>query len=79
MANIVIKTTAEEQNKVIKALRELKEEPTSVSAVAAYTGLKQSRVRYAIIDLLDAGKIERVTVKAFNKHYIRYSYKVKEE
>ena len=79
MANIVIKTTVEEQNKVLKALKELKEAQVSVSAIATYAGLKQSRVRYAIIDLLDADKIERVPVKAFNKHYIRYGYKVKED
>ena len=39
-------------------------------------GMNQSRVRYVITDLEEAGKIKRVPVKAFNVHYIRYKYEV---
>lgn len=76
MAQIVVTTTPEEQSKVLKALRDTDNNVTAVSAIARATGLKASRVRYAIQDLEEAGKIERVPHKAFNKHYIRYSYRV---
>lgn len=76
MAHIVISTTKEERNKVLEALRTIGDRVTAVSEIAKVAGLKASRVRYAIQDLVDAGTIERVPHKAFNKHYIRYSYKV---
>jgi len=78
MAQINITTTAEEQKCVIEVLRELQDVTVSVSAIASAAGMNQSRVRYAIVDLLEAGKIERKAVKAFNKNYIRYMYKVVE-
>lgn len=76
MANITITTTPEEQKAVIEALKKLEGKVAAVSAIADLAGLRQSRVRYALVDLLDAKKIERVPVKAMNKHYVRYSYKV---
>lgn len=76
MAQFIVSTTAEEQNKVLQALVELNGETAPVSTVARMAGLGHSRVRYAIQDLVDAGKIEKVPTKAFNKHYVRYCYKV---
>lgn len=76
MAQFTVNTTAEEQDKVLSALRELNGATTPVSAIANITGLRQSRVRYVLQDLVDAGRIEKVPTKAFNKHYVRYCYKV---
>lgn len=76
MAQINITTTAEEQEIVVKALKELNGKVTAVSAIARMTGLRDSRVRYAIQDLVDAKRIRKVPTKAFNKHYVRYSYEV---
>ncbi len=76
MAQFTVSTTVEEQDKVLQALVELSGATTPVSAIARITGLKQSRVRYAIQDLIDAKRIEKVPTKAFNKHYVRYCYKV---
>lgn len=76
MAQITVVTTKEEQDAVLHVLRELNGEVTPVSKIAALAGLRQSRARYAIIDLLDAGLIEKVPHRAFNKHYVRYSYNI---
>lgn len=76
MAKIIVETTKEEQEKVLKVLAELNGEVTPVAAIASRAGLRQTRARYVIMDLIDQGKIERVASKAFNKHYVRYSYMV---
>lgn len=76
MARFVIETTKEEQEAVIEALKKFEGETVPVRAIADETGLVQSRVRYAILDLIEAGKIERVPTKAFNAHYVRYTYKI---
>lgn len=76
MAQINVVTTEEEQAKVLQAIRELNGAVTPVSKIACMAGLGQSRARYAILDLLEAGKIEKVPHRAFNKHYVRYSYNV---
>lgn len=76
MAQINIITTPEEQNRVLDVVRELQGQTVSVSAIASMAGMNQSRVRYAITDLEEAGKIRRIPVKAFNVHYIRYKYEV---
>lgn len=77
MANIIIVTMPEEQEAVLKALRELDGKVTPVAEIARMAGLGQTRARYVLLDLQEAGKIERVAHKAFNKHYVRYSYIVK--
>lgn len=76
MAAIVIKTTYEEQKKVLKAVEMLEGKVVSVADLASWAGLNQSRARYALMDLVEQGAIERIPEKAFNKNYIRYSYKV---
>lgn len=76
MAQITISTSGEEQDKVLEVLKALNGKVTAVSAIAKMAGMKDSRVRYAIQDLVDAGKVRRVPTRAFNKHYIRYSYEV---
>lgn len=76
MAQITVTTTAEERNAVLKVLVELNGTVTPVSKIAKLAGLKQSRARYALLDLVEAGKVEKVPHRAFNKHYVRYSYTV---
>lgn len=76
MAQINIVTTQEEQQTVLEAISTLVGKTVAVSDIARKAGLNQSRVRYVIIDLEEAGKIKRIPTKAFNKHYIRYSYEV---
>lgn len=76
MAQFIVNTTPEEQKKVLRAIMELNGETAPVSTIASMAGMAHSRVRYTIQDLVDAGRIERVPTKAFNKHYVRYCYKV---
>lgn len=76
MAQINIVTTPEEQAIVLKAIATLSGKTVAVSDIAKKAGLNQNRVRYVITDLEEAGKIKRIPTKAFNKHYIRYSYEV---
>lgn len=76
MSKFTVETTPEEQEKVLKAIKQTEGTTVPVRELAEIAGLAQSRVRYAILDLLEANKIERVVSKAFNKHYVRYSYKV---
>lgn len=78
MAQINIVTTPEEQEIVLKAIATLSGQTVAVavSDIAKKAGLNQNRVRYVITDLEEAGKIKRIPTKAFNKHYIRYSYEV---
>ena len=76
MPSITIETTAEEQAAVLRALSTIGEVATPVRKIAEEAGLTQSRARYALVDLIEAGKVERVALKAFNKHYVRYSYKI---
>ena len=74
MAQITITTTVEEQRRVLEAIESLHGETVAVATIAAKAGMNQSRVRYTIADLLEAGKITREASKAYNKHYIRYRY-----
>lgn len=74
MAQITVTTSKEERDKVLQVVRELNGEVTPVSTIAKLAGLKQSRARYALLDLVEAGVIEKVPHRAFNKHYVRYSY-----
>ncbi len=76
MAQITISTSGEEQDKVLEVLKELNGKVMAVSAIAKMANMRDSRVRYAIQDLVDAGRVRKVPTKAFNRHYIRYSYEV---
>lgn len=76
MAKITVETSAEEQEKVMQAIKELNEQVVPVSTIAKHAGLKESRTRYVLMDLIDQGRIERVPHKAFNKHYVRYKYRI---
>lgn len=76
MPKITIETTAEEQEAVLKAVKSLDGQVVAVRVIAEEAGLPQSRARYALVDLIEAGKVERIASKAFNKHYVRYSYKI---
>lgn len=76
MAQFSIETTAEEQAKVLEAIKLHEGETVAMSTIATDAGMNKNRVRYVITDLEDAGKIRRVPTKAFNAHYIRYKYEV---
>ena len=76
MAQFTVTTTAEEREKVFRAIKEVNGKTIPISEIARITGLKDSRVRYAIQDLVDAGRIAKIPTKAFNKRYIRYCYKI---
>lgn len=76
MPIIAITTTPEEQEKVLEVVRTIDSTKSiSVARLAEMANMNASRVRYTIADLVDQGRIVRVPVKAFNKNYIRYSYK----
>ena len=76
MPQITIETTPDEQEAVLRAIKALEGQVVAVRVIAEEANLPQSRARYAIEDLLEAGKISKIAAKAFNKHYVRYSYKV---
>ena len=76
MAKFTIETTPEEQESVLKALKTFEGLTVPVRQIATVAGMPQSRTRYAILDLIEAGKVVREPTKAFNEHYIRYTYKI---
>ena len=76
MARFVIETTQEEQDKVLEVLKQVEGKTMSVGKLAEMANMSQSRVRYAILDLLDKNKIAKVPTKAINKYYVRYTYKI---
>ena len=76
MPKIIVETTHEEQEAVLKAIKSLDGQVVAVRVIAEEAGLPQSRARYALVDLIEAGKVERIASKAFNKHYVRYSYRI---
>ena len=78
MAIINITTTQEEQRVVLEALKNLQGQTIAVSAIAKAAHMNQNRVRYVLVDLIEAGKVLRIPTKAFNKQYIRYRYEVVE-
>ncbi len=76
MASITIETTPEERYAVLQVIKEIDGQVTPVSKIAEKAGLNQTRARYVIMDLMEQSKIARVPHRAFNKHYVRYSYKI---
>jgi len=76
MPIIAITTTPDEQEKVLEVVRTIDStKAISVARLAEMANMNASRVRYAIADLVDQGRIVRVPIRAFNKNYIRYSYR----
>lgn len=76
MAKFTIETTQEEQEAVLKAIKTFEGVTVSMRALAAEAKMPQSRARYAVLDLIEANKVARVPTKAFNEHYVRYTYKI---
>lgn len=76
MAQINVVTTKEEQKAVLEALDAINGEIVPVSKIADVADLPYSRARYALLDLIEAGKVEKIPHRAFNKHYVRYSYNI---
>jgi len=79
MAQIEIRTTKEEQQQVLQAIKQCEDKTISVAAIARLAELNPNRVRFIIMDLIESKKIKRIPTKAFNKHYIRYKYEIIEE
>lgn len=79
MAQITIKTTENEQQRVLIALRKLQGETIPVSKIAHEAHMNPNRARYVLMDLIAAGKVTREATKAFNKNYIRYKYTLVED
>lgn len=76
MAQFIVETTPEEQALVVDILKQLEGQTVPVRVIAEKAQMRPSRVRYAIEDLMQSGKVSREATKAFNKHYVRYTYKV---
>ena len=76
MAQFIVETTPEEREAVLRVIKQIEGQTVPVRVIAEMADMSQSRARYALIDLLEARKIERVASKAINKHYVRYSYKL---
>lgn len=76
MATFHINTTEQEQKEVLDVLKNLQGKTVPVSKIADLAGMNQNRVRYVLIDLIDANKIKKVATKAFNAHYVRYKYDI---
>lgn len=76
MASITIETTPDEQQKVLDVLSEIGEKVVPVATIASKACLNATRTRYVLLDLAEKGCIQRIPSKAFNKHYVRYYYKI---
>ena len=76
MAVIKIETTAEEQERVLEALKVIGNKCASVAQIAEEAQMTHNRTRYTLVDLEESGKIKRNLVKAFNNKYKRFSYEV---
>lgn len=76
MAKISIDTTPEEQNAILHAIKKNEGKAISVAKLGEEAGINPNRARYVVVDLLEANKIERTVVKAFNKYYKRYKYRI---
>ncbi|MMZ45661.1 hypothetical protein D3C75_635260 [compost metagenome] len=66
----------EEKNELIKAIKKLEGQTVSVATIAKEAGLNANRSRFAIDEMLEEGVITRTAVKAYNKNYRRYTWKV---
>ena len=78
MALITINTTFEERQAVYNAIRGLVGVSVAVTEIARRSKLKDSRARYALEDLITAGRIIKKPTRAINKRYIRYAYYIVE-
>lgn len=75
MANTKDIYTDDEKKLMLQAIRKLKGASASVAKMANSVGLNPNRARFVLDVLIESGKVEKIPVKAFNKHYIRYTYK----
>ena len=76
MAQFVVETTQEERDAVMAAIKLVEGQTVPVTRIADLAGLKASRTRYALSDLIEMKLVDRVPTRAFNKHYVRYAYKI---
>ena len=82
MANIVYKTTEKPavQRAILKAISWIGVRQTSYSELAREAKCQSSDARYAILDLLEKGYVERIQTKGYANatRGFRYAYKVTE-
>lgn len=76
MATINVKIEPEEKKAMLKAIKASKGLTISVAKLAKVAGQNPNRARFVVDELLEEGKIKRVTTKSFNERYIRYSYEI---
>ena len=69
--------TDDEKKLMIQAIKKNKGEVISVAKLAAAAGLNPNRARFVLDVLVETGKVIKVPVKSYNKHYSRYTYEVK--
>ena len=79
MATIQVVTSPEEQQKIYSFIQSYPGIQMSVAAIAKQVGLPQTRVRYALDDLVTNGFVVKVPTRQFNSKYIRYSYQIGKE
>lgn len=76
MAIINVKIEESEKTSMIKAIKKHKGKTISVAKLAQEAGQNPNRARFVISELLEEGRIKRVTTKTFNDRYIRYAYDI---
>jgi DNA-binding IclR family transcriptional regulator len=71
-----MKFTDAQTKKVLIYLGRHASEILAVADIASTLSMPHSTIRYLLVDMEEKGLIERIPTKAFNKHSIRYMYKV---
>ena len=76
MATINVNIDPEEKKEMLAVIKKNKGKTISVAKLAKEAGQNPNRARFVIDELLEEGKIKRITTKTFNARYIRYSYEI---
>ena len=76
MASINIMIHEHEKQAVLKVLKKKQGVTISVSKIGKLAKINPNRTRFIIEDLIEEGRLKRITTKKFNDRYIRYSYEV---
>lgn len=69
--------TENEKKLMIQAIKKNKGVSISVAKLASVAGINPNRARFVLDVLVESGKVIKVPVKSYNKHYSRYTYEVK--
>lgn len=71
-----MKFTLEQKKHVVIYLHRHPDEPLSYAKIAFDLNMPTTVIRYMLADMEKEGIISRTITKAYNKHYIRYTYRV---